>query len=38
VIQHRQGFYSINEVERCTLEAGGGLAIKRKEPSAEELR
>ena len=37
-ILHRQGFYSIDEVERCILEPGGGLAIKRKEPPAEELR
>jgi uncharacterized membrane protein YcaP (DUF421 family) len=37
-ILHRQGFYSIQEVERCVLEPGGGFAIKRKEPAADELR
>jgi uncharacterized membrane protein YcaP (DUF421 family) len=37
-ILHRQGFYSVQEVERCVLEPGGGFAIKRKEPAADELR
>jgi uncharacterized membrane protein YcaP (DUF421 family) len=37
-VLHRQGFYSLQEVERCVLEPGGGFAIKRKEPAMEEVR
>jgi len=36
-VLHRQGFYSINEVEECILEPGGVFAIKRTEPPQEEL-
>jgi len=33
----REGFYELNEVDRCVLEPGGGFAIKRKEPPPSEL-
>jgi uncharacterized membrane protein YcaP (DUF421 family) len=36
-VLHRQGFYELNEVDRCVLEPGGGFAIKRKEPPPSEL-
>ena len=36
-ILHRQGFYSIDEVDHCVLEPGGGFAIKRKEPAPSEV-
>lgn len=36
-ILHRQGFYSLDEVEECILEPGGTVAIKRKEPPPSEL-
>lgn len=31
-VLHRQGFGSLDEVERCTLEPGGGFAIEGKTP------
>ena len=36
-VLHRQGFYSLEEVEECVLEPGGTVAIKRKEPPPSEL-
>ncbi len=33
---HRQGFDEIEEVENCTLEAGGSFFIKGKKPDAED--
>jgi uncharacterized membrane protein YcaP (DUF421 family) len=36
-VLHRQGFYSLDEVEQCILEPGGTFAIKRKEPPTEDL-
>jgi len=33
---HRQGFDEFEEVENCTLEAGGGFFVKGKKPDAEE--
>jgi uncharacterized membrane protein YcaP (DUF421 family) len=35
-VLHRQGFESLDEVERCELEAGGSFFIKRKGKSREE--
>lgn len=35
---HKQGFRSLDEVERCELEPGGGLSFLRKTPSGEEIR
>jgi uncharacterized membrane protein YcaP (DUF421 family) len=37
-VLHRQGFYSLSEVEQCVLEPGGGFAIKRKEPAISDVR
>ena len=36
-VLHRQGFYTLDEVEECVLEPGGTFAIKRKEPPASEV-
>jgi uncharacterized membrane protein YcaP (DUF421 family) len=36
-VLHRQGFYTMEEVEQCVLEPGGTFAIKRKEPAPSEL-
>jgi uncharacterized membrane protein YcaP (DUF421 family) len=36
-VLHRQGFYTLSEVEECVLEPGGGFAIKRKEPPPSEV-
>jgi uncharacterized membrane protein YcaP (DUF421 family) len=33
---HRQGFASINDIERCVLEPGGTFFLKGKTPSADE--
>ena len=35
---HRQGFASLNEVERCVLEAGGTLSFLGKQPPPETAR
>jgi len=35
---HRQGFASLSEVQRCTLEPGGGLAMFGKKPTTGEMR
>jgi uncharacterized membrane protein YcaP (DUF421 family) len=35
---HRQGFETLNEVQRCTLEPGGALAMFGKKPSTREMR
>src|SRR5579864_976297 len=35
-VLHRQGFYTLDEVEQCVLEPGGTFAIKRKEPPPSE--
>lgn len=34
-VVHRQGFYSLGEVERCVLEPGGTFAIEGKEPRSD---
>jgi uncharacterized membrane protein YcaP (DUF421 family) len=34
-VVHRQGFYSLDEVERCILEPGGTFAIEGKEPRSD---
>src|SRR5437667_1147582 len=36
-VLHRQGFDSLEEVERCVLEPGGTFYIHRKEPPKDEL-
>ena len=36
-VLHRQGFYSLNEIDECVLEPGGTFAIKRKEPPPSEV-
>ena len=36
-VLHRQGFYTLDEVEQCVLEPGGTFAIKRKEPARSEI-
>lgn len=36
-VLHRQGFDSLNEVERCVLEPGGTFFIQRKMPPMEDL-
>lgn len=36
-VLHRQGFDSMNEVERCVLEPGGTFYIQRKMPASETL-
>jgi uncharacterized membrane protein YcaP (DUF421 family) len=36
-VLHRQGFYTLSEVEECVLEPGGTFAVKRKEPPASEI-
>ena len=36
-VLHRQGFYSVDEIEQCVLEPGGTFAIKRKEPAPSEI-
>src|SRR4051794_34343131 len=35
---HRQGFDSVDEVERCVLEPGGTFYIQRKSPATEQLQ
>jgi len=37
-VAHRQGFESLNEVQRCILEPGGTLAMFGKKPSTGEIR
>lgn len=37
-VLHRQGFFSVSEVEECILEPGGSFAIKRKEPATSEVQ
>jgi len=37
-VAHRQGFESLNEVQRCILEPGGTLAMFGKKPSTGEVR
>ncbi|HEU0184126.1 MAG TPA: YetF domain-containing protein [Blastocatellia bacterium] len=32
MVAHRQGFSSLNEIERCVLEPGGGFFIRGKQP------
>ena len=34
-VVHRQGFYSLGEIERCVLEPGGTFAIEGKEPRSD---
>jgi len=36
-VLHRQGFDSLSEVERCTLEPGGTFYIQRKLPAQDEI-
>ncbi len=36
-VLHRQGFYTLAEVEQCILEPGGTFAIRRKEPPPSEV-
>ena len=36
-VLHRQGFSSLEEVERCVLEPGGTFFVQRKMPPAEEI-
>jgi len=36
-VLHRQGFDTLNDVERCVLEPGGTFFIQRKSPPADEL-
>jgi len=35
---HKQGFESLDQVERCVLEPGGGLAFFGRKPSSDDLR
>jgi uncharacterized membrane protein YcaP (DUF421 family) len=37
-VLHRQGFYQLEEVERCVLEPGGTFAVQRKDPAADVLQ
>ena len=37
-VLHRQGFYALDEIDRCVLEPGGVFAIKRKDPPQSEIR
>jgi uncharacterized membrane protein YcaP (DUF421 family) len=38
MVVHRQGFSSLNEIERCVLEPGGGFYIQGKGPPISERR
>ena len=38
VVAHRQGFGSLNEIEKCVLEPGGTFFVKAKTPAREELQ
>ena len=37
-VAHRQGFGSLDEVERCVLEPGGNFFVQGKTPASEDLR
>ncbi len=37
-VAHRQGFATLDQIERCVLEPGGTFFIEGKEPRGEELR
>jgi uncharacterized membrane protein YcaP (DUF421 family) len=37
-VLHRQGFDTLEEVERCVLEPGGGFYIRRKLPALDEVQ
>lgn len=36
-VLHRQGFYTLDEIDECVLEPGGTFAIRRKEPASSEI-
>jgi uncharacterized membrane protein YcaP (DUF421 family) len=37
-VLHRQGFSDVDEVERCVLEPSGTFAVKRKDPTRDEVQ